>query len=79
MIRKPNPTVTAETPRGSISNASNPRTSLPPRFVSAAAASPPTTRAISVAAAPYASEFHKAFKGATAKVLSMEAADCNAR
>ena len=50
-IRNPKPTVTADTPSGSISSASKPLTSRPARRVSAAAASPPTSRAMAVAAA----------------------------
>ncbi|NEC93221.1 hypothetical protein G3I71_47570, partial [Streptomyces sp. SID12501] len=65
-IRNPNPTVTADTPGGSISSASKPRTKRPAsRRVSAAAASPPITTAMAVAARAYSSEFPIASIGAT--------------
>lgn len=57
VMRNPKPTVTADTPSGSMSSASKPRTSRPARLVSAAAASPPMTRAIRVATTAYRSEF----------------------
>lgn len=67
-MRKPKPTVTAETPSGSISSASKPRTSRPARLVSAAAASPPISTAMAVAATAYRSEFPIASRGGTRKV-----------
>lgn len=68
-IRKPKPTVTADTPSGSISSASNPRTSRPAsRRASAAAASPPITTAMAVAATAYSRELTTDSIGATRKV-----------
>lgn len=68
--RKPKPTVTAETPSGSISSASNPRTSRPASLrVSAAAARPPISRAMAVAATAYSSEVPIASIGGTRNTL----------
>ncbi len=68
-IRKPKPTVTADTPSGSISSASNPRTKRPAsRRVSAAAARPPITTAMAVAATAYWRELPIASIGGTRKV-----------
>ena len=68
-IRKPKPTVTAETPSGSISRASKPRTSRPASLrARAAAARPPITTAMAVAARAYRRELPIASIGGTRKV-----------
>ena len=67
--RKPNPTVTADVPSGSISSASIVRVARPGRDAITTDASPPITSAITVAIAANTSELRSAVHGETNSVL----------